>query len=107
MSVPNTHLQNSMSIVTIPSAYEMRIYSHGLNTLTGLQILPLMSPGRTDSAVLALVGRWGSGKTSMINFVKIRIDEAESFKIVDFNPWMVSDLPSVLTDFLALRVNMG
>lgn len=54
---------------------------------------------QTDSAVIALVGRWGSGKTSMINFIKVRIDEEESFKVVDFNPWIVSDLPSVLTDF--------
>ncbi len=56
---------------------------------------------QTPSAVLALVGPWGSGKTSVLNFVRSRLREQDQFKVVEFNPWMVADLPSLVADFFA------
>ena len=56
---------------------------------------------QTPSAVLALVGPWGSGKTSLLNFVRTRLNEDRHFKVVEFNPWMVADLPSIVADFFA------
>ena len=55
---------------------------------------------RPASAVAAVVGPWGSGKTTLLNFV---LEELEStqIRVVKFNPWMVSDLPSLVTDFFA------
>lgn len=54
---------------------------------------------QTNSAVIALVGPWGSGKTSLLNFVRQHLDDAQSFKVVEFNPWIVADLPSLTADF--------
>ncbi len=54
---------------------------------------------QVDSAIIALNGPTGSGKTSMLNFVRTLLDETDSFKVVTFNPWIASDLPSLVTDF--------
>ena len=56
---------------------------------------------QTPSGVLALVGPWGSGKTSLLNFVRTRLNECRRFQVVEFNPWMVADIPSLVADFFA------
>ena len=62
---------------------------------------------QVDSAVIALVGPTGSGKTSMLNFVRSLLTETNSFRVVTFNPWIASDLPSLVTDFFStLRSTM-
>ena len=62
---------------------------------------------QADSAVIALVGPTGSGKTSMLNLVRTQLKEANSFRVVTFNPWIASDLPSLVTDFFTtLRSTM-
>jgi predicted KAP-like P-loop ATPase len=40
--------------------------------------------------VVALVGDWGSGKTSVLNMVTERLSEAPSRTVLTFNPWMFS-----------------
>ena len=59
---------------------------------------------RPASAVMAVVGPWGSGKTTLLNFVLERLDE-DPLRVVKFNPWMVSDLPSLVADFFATLVS--
>ncbi|WP_454063774.1 KAP family P-loop NTPase fold protein [Candidatus Nitrospira salsa] len=45
-----------------------------------------------DSLVVALFGRWGSGKTSIKNMVLESLkNNADSPKIVPFNPWQLAD----------------
>jgi hypothetical protein len=62
-----------------------------------LLILKESSP----SLVLALEGKWGSGKTSIINMVKEAIKKKSSEAvIVDFNPWLIGSLDSVIEGFL-------
>lgn len=62
---------------------------------------------QVDSAIVALAGPTGSGKTSMLNFVRTQLEEANSFRVVTFNPWIASDLSSLVTDFFAtLRATM-
>lgn len=58
----------------------------------------------TPSAVLALLGPWGSGKTSVLNFVRARLNRRGSWRVVEFNPWMVSDLPSLVHEFFTTLV---
>lgn len=53
----------------------------------------------TPSAVLALLGPWGSGKTSVLNFVRRRLESRGRWRVVEFNPWTMSDLPSVVQEF--------
>lgn len=56
---------------------------------------------QTPSAVAAIVGPWGAGKTSSLSFVRSNIENSGSFKVIDFNPWMMADLPSLVADFFA------
>src|SRR5690606_3114895 len=53
----------------------------------------------TPSAVLALMGPWGSGKTSVLHFARRRFEVDGRWKVVEFNPWMVSDLPTLVQEF--------
>jgi len=58
----------------------------------------------TPSAVLALSGPWGGGKTSVLHFVRQRLDTRACWHVVEFNPWMVSDLPSLVQEFFTTLV---
>jgi hypothetical protein len=56
----------------------------------------------TDSAVFGLLGPWGSGKTSLITVIESELTKREdSWKVVRFNPWELSDLQSLIVEFLA------
>lgn len=56
---------------------------------------------QTPSAVLGLIGPWGSGKTSVLNLVRSGLGDDETWSVVDFNPWMVSDVDGLTREFLA------
>ncbi len=43
----------------------------------------------------------GSGKTTLLNFVLDRLKTNQRMRIVEFNPWMLPDLPSLVAEFLA------
>jgi len=65
--------------------------------LADLLILKQNSP----SLVLALEGKWGTGKTSIINLIKESIREKScDAVVVDFNPWLIGSLDSVIEGFL-------
>lgn len=55
-----------------------------------------------ESFVIALYGEWGSGKTSIINLAKREIshnDTKNKPTIIDFNPWLYSDLNNLTKNF--------
>ena len=52
-----------------------------------------------DSSVLALVGPWGSGKTSLINL--ICEDLGESWQVCHSNMWAPPDVAALLADLFA------
>jgi predicted KAP-like P-loop ATPase len=60
--------------------------------------------GESPSAVLALLGPWGSGKTTVLHFVRRRLEGKDDWRVVEFNPWMVSDLPSLVQEFFTTLV---
>lgn len=72
----------------------------------------------SESAVVALVGPWGSGKTSLSNLVVGALEGAEvtggaadgtsgQWLIIAFNPWEYQDLASIQTGFFReLRAKM-
>ena len=66
----------------------------------------ILSYTESDNFVVSLCGKWGSGKTSILNMVEIFIDEeAQKYDddnkpiIVHFNPWNYSDQSQLITQF--------
>lgn len=58
--------------------------------------------GETESAVFGLLGPWGSGKTSLITVIESELAARDSsWTVVRFNPWELSDLQSLILEFLA------
>ncbi len=56
---------------------------------------------KSPSLILALEGKWGEGKTSAINLIKEKIKEnSPEAAIIDFNPWLIGSLESVIEGFL-------
>ncbi len=61
------------------------------------------SPDGKHSLTIGIEGPWGSGKTSIINLVKDKIesdkDHKDKYVILDFNPWMHMGTEQILIDF--------
>ena len=52
--------------------------------------------------VYGIYGKWGEGKTSLMNFIKSRLLEQgrkDNLNIVEFNPWLVDNQESLLKEF--------
>lgn len=58
-----------------------------------------------ESSVLALIGPWGSGKTSVLNLLSVELEGQEDgqpgWSVKKFNPWLFSDVDSLLASFFA------
>lgn len=51
--------------------------------------------------VMSVHGQWGSGKTSLLNFIKHNLNEAEEIKVIDFNPWWFEGRDELAKQFLS------
>lgn len=56
---------------------------------------------RTPSAVTALVGPWGSGKTTVMEAVGRTLKEDGSFTVARYNPWSYSTFDTAITGFFS------
>lgn len=68
----------------------------------------ILSYTEIDNFTISICGKWGSGKTSIINMVKEtiknRYNESEFEKapiIIDFNPWNYSDQDQLISQFFS------
>lgn len=52
------------------------------------------------SIVIGIEGKWGDGKTSCINLLKEVLNKKQKPIIVDYNPWLISTLDSVIEGFI-------
>ncbi|QIP84664.1 AAA family ATPase [Streptomyces sp. Tu 2975] len=50
-------------------------------------------------AVVAITGRWGTGKTSLLNLTANLLREEEVIQVVDFNPWFFSGTDHLIRFF--------
>ncbi|MER6449524.1 KAP family P-loop NTPase fold protein [Streptomyces venezuelae] len=53
----------------------------------------------TRGAVVAITGKWGSGKTSLLNLTANILQETEDVRVVDFNPWFFSGTDHLIRFF--------
>ncbi|MBA4300475.1 MAG: hypothetical protein C0433_10300 [Cyclobacterium sp.] len=63
-----------------------------------------------DSFVVGIYGKWGEGKSSVLNFMKEELDKDSDIVIIDFNPWLFSDEKQLLMSFfgvLATGINVS
>lgn len=65
-----------------------------------------------ETFVISLIGKWGNGKTSVINLLKQKINSGDSAVINTFNPWKYDNKLSLFEGFYnyifkALNKNFG
>lgn len=63
-----------------------------------------------ESFVVGIYGKWGEGKSSVLNFMKEVLDNDSEIVIIEFNPWLFSDEKQLLMSFfgvLATRLNIS
>lgn len=57
-----------------------------------------------DSLVISLYGKWGIGKTSLLNmtidYLKEQLNTGNEYNIVKFNPWAFSETDNLLEGFI-------
>ena len=66
----------------------------------------------SEGSVVAIMGPWGSGKTSLINLVCEDLVSEPELPIIDFNPWMFSGAEQLVEVFFVeltaqLRIKQG
>ncbi|MFC4394667.1 KAP family P-loop NTPase fold protein [Arthrobacter sedimenti] len=59
---------------------------------------------QSESSVIALIGPWGAGKTSVLNLLTSKLDgipagTGSDWVVINFNPWHYQDLPSLQEGF--------
>lgn len=61
-----------------------------------------------ENIVFAVYGKWGSGKTTFLNFLAHHLKEDDSIIIVKFNPWWFSGKEDLIRQFLYnLKITLG
>lgn len=63
-----------------------------------VDVLDRLVVGGNPSSVVALVGPWGSGKTSLVNFVIEALPESR-WRVRRFNPWATGSVEALLEEF--------
>lgn len=79
------------------------------NFISGFEKI-LLNCSPKESYVFGLLGKWGSGKTSIINILKKRINNNSDTKIEIFSPWKYDDKKSLFAgfyDFIARNVGIS
>ncbi|WP_327030200.1 KAP family NTPase [Micromonospora sp. NBC_01740] len=68
-----------------------------------VQLLPLLERVRaqSESSVLAMIGPWGSGKSSVLAMMMRELRQDDTWLVAEFNPWAYSDIESLQLGFFA------
>ncbi|MBB1032851.1 hypothetical protein G6031_00370 [Dietzia sp. CQ4] len=55
--------------------------------------------GAGASVTFGLSGAWGSGKTSVLNMIRLALEEQQDWAVVEFTPWATADLDALTAEF--------
>lgn len=62
----------------------------------------ILNYSQDETFILSIEGEWGSGKTTLINFIKNEIKNSEkkdNYRFINFNPWLLTDISQVVKLF--------
>lgn len=64
-------------------------------------ILSYITKEETKSLILSIEGKWGSGKTTFINFIKqqLEADNNKEYDIFTFQPWLITNIEQIIKVF--------
>ncbi|GAB4243637.1 MAG: hypothetical protein Tsb0034_21540 [Ekhidna sp.] len=54
---------------------------------------------KSDSLTIGIYGKWGEGKSSVMNFIKLDLSRSSRIICVDFNPWLFTNTEQLLSSF--------
>ncbi|WPR76257.1 P-loop NTPase fold protein [Algoriphagus sp. NG3] len=60
---------------------------------------------KSDSFVVGVYGKWGEGKTSVLNFIKGELNLDSNIVVINFNPWLFRDEDQLLKTFFSVLAN--
>ena len=67
-----------------------------------LQVSRLIRNNKSESSLaVGIVGEWGNGKTSFMNFVEDSFKDDKDYIIVHFNSWLNISVHSIISDFFS------
>src|SRR5438874_10407102 len=83
----------------------------GRSAVAGSFVRHVLAIDASEGVVVAVLGPWGSGKTSFINLARPEFAE-DGAAILDFNPWMFSGAQQLVDSFFVelaaqLRIRPG
>ena len=56
---------------------------------------------REQSMAIGITSEWGTGKTTVLDYLKIELEKDDRMAIVDFNPWMCPNPQEVISNFFS------
>lgn len=60
----------------------------------------ILNYSQNETFIVSLEGEWGSGKTTLINFIKEDLKkERDRVEILDFNPWLITGMEQIIKVF--------
>lgn len=60
----------------------------------------ILNYSQDETFIISLEGEWGSGKTTLINFIKEDLKkERDKIEILDFNPWLITGIEQIIKVF--------
>jgi hypothetical protein len=71
----------------------------GRKSVAGVVADEIRTADAAKGYVVAVMGPWGSGKTSLVNLVRHELAKEPMFHVVDFNPWMFSGTEQLVDAF--------
>lgn len=60
----------------------------------------ILNYSQNETFIISLEGEWGSGKTTLINFIKEDLKkEKDKVEVLDFNPWLITGIEQIIKVF--------